>query len=379
MPFNRPTLTALRNLIAADISAAVQGSDALLRFSNLGITGDALARLTNGVYGYLDWIAKQGVPFTATAEYLEAWAGLKGVVRRAATPAIGNVVVTGTPGAILPAGSEFARGDGAVFTLNADATVALSGTATGTATAEIPGAAGNMPMGTALTLGAAVTGIQSNGVAGSAFTGGADVEDDDSLRSRMLQQYAAPPQGGDQVDYVEWALQVPGVTRAWSLPMGFGAGTVVVYFMMDETEAAFGGFPQGTDGAAAAEPRSAPATGDQLAVANHIYPLQPVTALVLIVAPAPNPVAFTISGISGVSAATKAAIAAAIDDVFVREGGPGGAFDGTGTEQGTVDLSLINSAIAAIAGTQPFVITSPTTNITSPTGQIPTRGTITYT
>jgi uncharacterized phage protein gp47/JayE len=41
---------------------------------------------------------------------------------------------------------------------------------------------------------------------------------------------------------------VPGVTRAWCAPNGFGSGTVVVYTMWDSAEAAHNGFPQGTDG-----------------------------------------------------------------------------------------------------------------------------------
>ena len=56
--------------------------------------------------------------------------------------------------------------------------------------------------------------------------------------------------------------------------------------MMDVSEAAHGGFPQGTNGVAGAETRDTAATGDQLAVANYIYPLRPATALVYACAPA---------------------------------------------------------------------------------------------
>ena len=41
-----------------------------------------------------------------------------------------------------------------------------------------------------------------------------------------------------------------------------------------------GGFPQGTNGVAALETRDTAATGDQLAVANYLYPLRPVTPIV---------------------------------------------------------------------------------------------------
>jgi len=390
MPFQRPTLSQLRGQVAADINAAIPGADGLLRFSNVAILGKSLAGLAHLHYGYLDFIALQAVPYTATEEFLEGWAALKGITRNAASTATGSVTFTGTSGTLIPASTLLSRGDGYQYKTNADATIGGGGTISAAITAVLPpvdpitnpgggGASGNADSGTVLTLGTAIPGVSSSATS-SALTGGADVETDASLRNRMLLAYQAPPQGGDAEDYVEWALAVPGVTRAWVTPHGLGAGTVIVRMMFDVAEAVHNGFPQGTDGVAAAETRDSAATGDQLAVANHIFALQPVTALVYAVAPTANTVNFTINGISGASSDTKAAIAAAIDDVFVREGAPGGAIDPqTGLAFGPVDLSSIESAIAAIAGTAGFVITSPSSNITSGTGAIPIRGTVTYT
>ena len=46
MPYPRPTLTALRQQVKTDIvSGLPPGATALLRYSNLGILGDALAGL----------------------------------------------------------------------------------------------------------------------------------------------------------------------------------------------------------------------------------------------------------------------------------------------------------------------------------------------
>ncbi|MFC7611718.1 baseplate J/gp47 family protein [Teichococcus aestuarii] len=103
----------------------------------------------------------------------------------------------------------------------------------------------------------------------------------------MLDRFRAPPQGGAVADYETWARAVPGVTRAWIAPNGMGAGTVVVYAMLDDAQAGAGGFPQGADGVAAAETRATPATGDQLTIADALYPLRPATALVYVVAPTP--------------------------------------------------------------------------------------------
>lgn len=378
MPYQRPTLTQLRADIASDMEAAQPGADALLRFGNLKILGAVLAAAVNGHYGYLDWIARMAVPFTAEGEFLEAWAALKGVVRKGATQAAGTATFTGENGNVLPAGSPVVRGDGAAYVVAADGTVS-GGSVTVALTASVAGAAGNADAGTALTLSTPVSGLNSSGVAATDFIGGADIEDDDSFRSRMLQVYAAPPQGGAADDYVEWALEVPGVTRAWTTRLGMGPGTVVVHFMMDDVEAANDGFPQGDDGVAADEDRDVPATGEQLLVADYIYPKQPVTALVYVAAPLPNTVTFEIAGIVGASTAVKNAIQAAIEGVFKEEGAPGG----------KVNLSDIEAAIGAVSGSAGFVVSdvgcnhgtvtpSSSGNITSDAGYIPVRGAVTW-
>ena len=375
MPFARPSLSALRAQTAADVAAALPGSDPLLRFSNLGIMSSVQAGLAHLHYGYLDWIAQQSNPFTCTGEFLEAWAALKAIYRIPASVASGTITFTGTNGTVLSLGTPIVRGDGIAYVATSSGTVASGAVTVQAAAVADPagllGARGNCAASTVLTLGTALAGINAAGAAAAAFTGGSDLETDDSLRSRMLNAYQAPPHGGDASDYVTWALTVPGVTRAWCVPHGFGAGTVLVYVMLDGTEAAYGGFPQGTNGCAAAESRATVATGDQLAVANLILPLQPVTALVYALAPSINTVAFTISGLSGASAGTKAAIAAAITGVLTTYGSVTGAST-------TVALSLVASAISAVPLTTGFVIVTPAANISSSAGALPVLGTVTY-
>ncbi len=64
-----------------------------------------------------------------------------------------------------------------------------------------------------MTLDVAIDGIQSTGAAGALVASGADIEDDDDFRERVLEAYQNPPQGGNRTDYQRWALAVPGVTR----------------------------------------------------------------------------------------------------------------------------------------------------------------------
>jgi hypothetical protein len=70
-------------------------------------------------------------------------------------------------------------------------------------------------------------------VAVGGITGGNDEEGTEQLRARYLLRLREPPEGGADQDYEEWALEVPGVTRAWVYPHENGLGTVVVRFVRD--------------------------------------------------------------------------------------------------------------------------------------------------
>jgi uncharacterized phage protein gp47/JayE len=386
MPFQRKTLSTLITEVAADISSALEGADALLRFAVLKVVGKVQAAMCNLQFGYLDWIARQAVPFTAEDEYLIGWAALKGVYQKGASKAQLTAQFTGTTGKVLSAGEPVARGDGVTYTTSTTGTVDGSGNVSVTIIADAAGSAGNADAGTTVSLSVAVDGIQQGGVITGAVSAGADIEDNDDLRSRMLDAYQNPPQGGDSADYVQWALAVAGVTRAWCAPNGFGAGTVVVYTMWDSAEAAHNGFPQGTDGVSQNDkgpggtPRGVVATGDQLVVADSIVTKQPVTALVYSCAPIANNLTITLSGLTSATTATRAAIASAIADVLFRNGDP---------RAGTINRDDISAAIRSVSGTGGFLITliqgvvgvtttTYTGNITSGFGQLPVLANVLY-
>ena len=65
------------------------------------------------------------------------------------------------------------------------------------------------------------------------MAGGVDQESDDELRERILFRIQQPPMGGSEADYVRWAMEVPGVTRAWAASE-MGIGTISVRFLMDD-------------------------------------------------------------------------------------------------------------------------------------------------
>ncbi len=377
MPFNRPTLSELRQRNQSYIQSELKTGGNLLRFSNIGVISDADAGMAHLHYGYLDYIARQATPYNASDEYLAAWAALKDVFRKAANPArCADVRFSGIVGQVIPAGRRLNRADGYQYLLDNTVIIGTDGSAIGEVTAILPssledatggGNRGNSAPGTLLTLDIAIDGVQATATALSKITGGADIESEDAFRSRMLLAYQNIPQGGNDTDYQSWALSVPGVTRCWVKRRLMGAGTVGIYIMCDDND--YAGFPQGSDGISSLEEWGAvKASGDQRRVADAIYPQQPIIALVYVCAPVAQPIDFVISGISHADSATTAAINTAIDEVFFTEGEPGG----------KILWSSLLLAIGEVAGTGGFIMQSPAANIELQTGKLPIRGTVSY-
>lgn len=382
MPFKRPTLTELREKNRTQLQSELRKTGALLRYSNMRVLADADAGLAHLHYGYLDYIALQATPFNSTDEWLAGWAGLKSVYQNAANPAsTPSYQFSGTAGAPVGKGVVLRRGDGYRYCLVDTVTIGADGTAHGKLIAILPdiidapnggGIDGNADAGTSLTLDISLPGVDASGVMIEPATGGADIETQESLRARMLLAYQSPPQGGSDTDYKQWALAVPGVTRCWPKRRLMGAGSVGVYIMCDGNDETNHGFPVGTDGISQLDDWGAQkATGDQGRVADYIYPLAPVTALVYVCSPVAKTINFEISGISHVGSDITAAIDAAIDNVFFEGGTPEG--------NGKIFLSDLNRAIGDIDGTAGFILVSPAANIELGVGELPVRGEVNYT
>ncbi len=103
--------------------------------------------------------------------------------------------------------------------------------------AEEAGVAGNLAAGAVLTLLSPLPGTGSTGaVTESGITGGADIESIAELLDRLLYVRRNPPVGGALHDYVIWAREVPGVSRAWAWDAWHGPGTVGLAWLYDDRE-----------------------------------------------------------------------------------------------------------------------------------------------
>lgn len=305
MPWIRPTLAELVARIEADLAARLLDGMTPARRSSLGVLARVQAGAVHLLHGFLEWASRQLLPDTAEAEYLERHAAIHGLLRKGAVAAIGPVTFAGTVGATIPAGTELQRADGQLYTLQADVTFTAT-TATGTVLASTKGGASNAAQATQLTLTTPVAGVQSAAQVGpQGLAGGTDAEADAPFRARLLQRLQEPPHGGSSHDYKAWALEVPGVTRAYVYPRHMGAGTVGVAILAD-------GAP------------TKPLPGAQLVAEAqaHIDGLRPVTAEVFVFAPTTLPVTVRIR-LTPDSIAARQTVQAELEDLFLREAEPG--------------------------------------------------------
>ncbi|WJV37300.1 baseplate J/gp47 family protein [Raoultella terrigena] len=382
MPFKRKTLSELREENRQFMQAELKNVGALLRFGNLKVLADMDAGMAHLHYAYLDYIALQTNPFTATDEWLAGWMALKQTYRKAATASqSSSVEATGTSGARLPAGTVLNRSDGYQYVTDAELIIGAGKKGTTTITAILPdltddstggGSNGNADEGTILTLDANVSGVDNSLTLVDPATGGADIEGVEDFRQRGLLAYQNPPQGGSDADYKKWALAVSGVTRAWIKRRGMGVGSVVIYIMCDGNDTTNNGFPTGTDGVSSLEDWGViKATGDQGRVADYIYPLQADTAIIYVCSPIKKIVDLTISGIPDASSETIQAITDAINLLFFDNGNPDGS--------GKIYLSDVNGVLSQVEGSTGYVLESPTQNIVLDTGELPLLGEVNFT
>lgn len=350
MPFQRPTLADIINRTFADLVGRLNLQGALLRRSVVGVLARVLAGASHLLHGHLDYIARESMPDTAV-DNLPRWSNIWGVTLKDAEFASGPVTFPGTvDGTPIPAGTAIKRSaDGVQYTTQADATV-IGGTVTVTVKADDAGELGNADVGTQLTIVFPIENINSTGaVASGGIVNGSDVEKPPSQRARMLARIKQPPHGGADFDYVAWALEVPGVTRAWVYPLHLGAGTVGVTFVRDDDTSMI------------------PDPAEVAAVQDYIDAHRPVTADATVFAPIADTLNFSIEATPS-TAAIKAAIEAELRDFLAREAEPGG----------TLFLSRINEAISIASGEFDHTLTLPSADVVYATGHIATFGAITW-
>jgi uncharacterized phage protein gp47/JayE len=307
--YNRFATLLQQAMVEAQADGAeMSASDIVIARSNLKAQAFVEAVGIQGAYKYIrDFVAKQAIPTKSSGEYLDDWLVAYGIPRKEATASVGPASSTGTPGAVLRAGTLMQRQDGTTYLVQVDSMVTVDGTVAASLICTTAGANGNLAAGQKLTLISSDSNIDAEFTVGTdGIANGVDRELDVDAIYRLHQRLSNPPRGSAPSDYVRWALSVPGITRAWAVRNPSGPTSVAVLIMADANEY---GLPTEAQKNAVFDYIRNPDRGPP----DELFVIIPAAKFIDVVL-----------GISPDTPAARAAIELQLKDLFYREAVPGG-------------------------------------------------------
>jgi uncharacterized phage protein gp47/JayE len=350
MAFKRPSLKELIDQTKNDFTNQLNGFADGLRFSLAKVFAYVIAGCTHLLFGFLDYIAKQSNPLTCDIDSLRLWGLIRRVFEKDASFAECDVLLTGTNGKSITEGTLLINPITKVeYRVFSEVAINL-GVAVVHLEAQTEGKIGTLVEGDTLTLLSPIAGIQNQAVVQSTnLISGQDKEDIEAYRERVVSHFQQPAQGGSDQDYVNWAKEVAGVTRAWVYPNHLGLSTVGVSFVLDN------------------ELDIIPNEAKVLEVQTYIDNLRPVTADVTIFAPIAEILNLTIE-IKPNTETIRNIVTAELQDLFKRRAIP----------SGKIYLSEISESISVAAGEEAHHLLSPLVDFQAGAGKIPKLGVITW-
>lgn len=343
MAFETPSLPEL----IARTSADLEGSNAMRR-SDAAVLARTHAATVYGLYQYLAWQFAQHRPDTCDEEHLAAHAADRNVLRKEASPASGFVAVVGNVGAEVNVGDRLERA-GVLYEVVQGAVLSAGAAAVGVQAVDA-GISGNQPAGAKLQFISPVLGVESVAtVNADGLHGGTELEPIEEWRARVVEAFERVPHGGNVDDYVVWAKEQAGVTRAWVKRNWVGPGTVGVFVVND-----------------AAEPITLSSV--QLAdVKAGMEPKRPVTAELHLLTPELVPVPYTLR-VTPDTPAVRAAVEQSLQALHARNSELGGRLLHT----------HIGEAISGSRGEQDHELVSPAADVVPQPHQLLVYGGVTW-
>jgi uncharacterized phage protein gp47/JayE len=354
MPLTQPTRAEILEQIKADMRIEL-GSDPLRRSPEYALARAEMGQSKNQ-YSFLAKIFRQCFADSADAEYFWRWARIFGIDQKAPTPWQGIVLFTGVDGTVIPALTQIVRSDGATYETDVEHEIGedVSGEIeiACTAIADDYGTEANNDDGQPLSIVTPILDVDNECTVVETTNAGEDIEDPEDGLVRLLEHLRTPPSGGGPGDYIRWALEVPGVTRAWEFANLEAPNSVSVAFVRDD------------DGVGAA---IIPDAGERGDVLDYLQTKAPITVDVRVITLTALTVNVEVSDLEPDTVAVLNAIEVSLQDMFIREAEPGI----------TIALSRFSSAISNATGEISHVLDLPAAPVVATTAQIPILGTVT--
>lgn len=361
MSFPVPTLGEIDGRMLAELPVNAE-SPALRRNLYVPLAG-ATAGAVHSVWGYLQWVARQIHPQHCDDDVLENnFAGFwlpQG--RKAASFARGTIRVFGNAGSGITREARWTCNE-LEYAPIAEAIIPEAGSLDLDVVCLTAGQSGNLTAGARMVLANPIDGVQREAlVLEPGISGGADLEDIEALRQRVLDARAAGGETGRASDWELWAREREGVTRAWCVPHWVGFGTCVVFFVRDGDDDIF---PNEDEQAALTDYLRAEGTPF-----GEVYATAPVRRRIDITLQL-SPDTPTVR--EAARAALRSAINAQAAPLNVR------ARDLGQTKGVTIVRSHLTEALSSTTGEEDHTLIAPAANIVCAVGELAELGEITW-
>lgn len=366
MAFDIPSRRDLVDRTRRAFRDEIDTADPWISLNLFNVFATVFAGSLHNLFLRLDWVMRQAFVATASGRWLDMHADEMGLARRASSPSSGVLVLTSTGAVSVAVGASFTRA-GVTYLATATVALPLAGQIEVPVASSMDGAVTTAIAGAPLLVASGVTGDVASVVVGAdGLTGGADLEDDEALRARVLFRKRNPPHGGAPADYVMWALEMTGVTRVFVERRHRGAGSVRVFPLYDLTRA-----------------NGLPLPADITAMQSHLEALAPAGVIVEAAAATAHPVDIVISGLSPATADTREAVLESLRSMFAARSRVSGSDTGHSAmpylaAPASFSRSWIWQAIADASGEDRHALVSPSADIALVTGEIATLGSVTF-
>lgn len=232
MPFKVPTLTEVNRVVENGFSQAFYGTSGILRAMVLKVISKVVAGTVYMIVLLASYIWKNEFVETADVEGLVRKGGVYGMPPKPASRARGKIIVTGTAGTSVPAGTVLVDDvNGYEYELLSAATIPSGSTSVSVQVYSIGfGSQYNMDAGATLSFRDAATGEFTFTVDSEGLYGGSRVdvtvdgvvrqwsESIEDYRSRLKIRSKNQPMGGDIADYWLWAMSFSEVSNCFVVP-----------------------------------------------------------------------------------------------------------------------------------------------------------------
>ena len=352
------SLDELSSRVRGAFRQYLPGTDTALKNNFVTIVAKVLAGLGHEFELRMGWAVRQLFTRTAAESVLPVHGKDVNIFRKQPAPASGTIAGTGEANAIYPAGIRFVSGNN-TYLSTSPAQASPLGAISLSVTAEDKGAVTNRDAGGTMTLsdpGLYPTLGTTFTVADGGLGGGADLEDVEDFRERILFRKANPPGAGALPDYERVALEVPGVLKAWAFRPPLAPGSIVLFFLFKD------------------RPNLIPTAGDVAVVQAAIDARRMIRVDDNVaVAPTPDPLNPIIRNLTNDTADIRSAIATAVTVVLYSRARPG-----VSGNPFTLSRSWVTEAISGVAGEDSHELDWPLTDLPYTDGKYPVLGEITY-